>query len=157
MKDQEDNLKEEVRISFSKNKIKNYVVGNTGIVSANGKLDAKEPIDESDLNFSGLLRKNLDKLADKIDNLSLDRNDEEIKTIYVEKTNVPEKINISQQLSDEEILENLDYYNNISLDKNYIPVDKKITKNKVDLYCRNCGQQFMALDNFCAFCGNKRA
>ncbi len=157
------------RLSFSMDKIhKNeYKVGKSGITATT--ISGAEPTfkpkysDKDGYSSSELLNKNIDDLAKKLNfNTKLEEEiEEEILEEETEEEVTVKSDNITD-LTEEQVIENLNYYINlIDLPTTQTKLPK-ITSVKTkasikkDNFCRNCGTRFTEQDNFCADCGTHR-
>lgn len=161
------------RLSFSMDKIpKNeYKVGKSGITAtttSGAEPTFKPKYSEKDgYSSSELLNRNIDDLAKKL-NLNCKLEEEAQEEIFDEEEiqeEIVTKSNSITGLTEEQVIEDLDYY--ISLtelpDPNSFDFNKSLAKpvkikvsNKKDNFCRNCGVKFTDQDNFCANCGSGR-
>ena len=152
------------RLSFSKDKIENFSVGNSGITGTSNSSknvsslpDANMVGDEVSYNSSALLFKNLDNLSILLskNNKQLEPEDD-VNLVDNQEQEIEEmdwtKDDSYENLTEEELIKNLNQYLNYEKRE----VVNKTQPIKKDNFCRKCGQDFLSLDNFCGGCGNKR-
>ena len=144
---------DECRISFAKDRIKNYQKGDSGITAtsdAGSRTFGKpEMYQDGTYSSSQLLFDNIDKLGESMQQQQHKQN--------VEPEKVENTTSSLDNLTENEVIENLDFHLGLTPRKKTIVSHQIAMPNtEKDNFCRNCGIKYSGHDNFCANCGFKR-